>query len=53
MTDAVSDLVEQVLSDRGWCGAGLEAPAGRKVLRILREAEHRAPEPLWPTAPLR
>ncbi|MFJ9249170.1 dipeptidase [Streptomyces sp. NPDC101776] len=41
------------LADRGWSRADLEALTGRNVLRVLREAEHRATEPLWPTAPLR
>ncbi|MFJ3899842.1 dipeptidase [Streptomyces sp. NPDC090083] len=41
------------LADRGWSRADLEALTGRNVLRVLREAEERATEPLWPTAPLR
>lgn len=41
------------LADRGWSRADLEALTGRNVLRVLREAELRATEPLWPTAPLR
>ncbi|MFE5086821.1 dipeptidase [Streptomyces mirabilis] len=41
------------LADRGWSRADLEALTGRNVLRVLREAESRATEPLWPTAPLR
>lgn len=41
------------LADRGWSRSDLEALTGRNVLRVLREAEHRASEPLWPTAPLR
>lgn len=41
------------LAGRGWSRADLEALAGRNVLRVLREAEERATEPLWPTAPLR
>ncbi|MGW0871140.1 dipeptidase [Streptomyces sp. NPDC002740] len=41
------------LADRGWSRADLEALTGRNVLRVLREAELRAAEPLWPTAPLR
>jgi membrane dipeptidase len=41
------------LAGRGWSRADLEALTGRNVLRVLREAEHRATEPLWPTAPLR
>lgn len=41
------------LADRGWSRTDLEALTGRNVLRVLREAEERATEPLWPTAPLR
>ncbi|MER5753568.1 dipeptidase [Streptomyces sp. NPDC002088] len=41
------------LAGRGWSRADLEALTGRNVLRVLREAELRATEPLWPTAPLR
>jgi membrane dipeptidase len=41
------------LADRGWSRSDLEALTGRNVLRVLREAEHRATEPHWPTAPLR
>jgi len=41
------------LADRGWSRPELEALTGRNVLRVLREAEERAAEPLWPTAPLR
>ncbi|MFF4258660.1 dipeptidase [Streptomyces sp. NPDC001663] len=41
------------LADRGWSRSDLEALTGRNVLRVLREAEQRATEPLWPTAPLR
>ncbi|MFF4803798.1 dipeptidase [Streptomyces sp. NPDC001351] len=41
------------LADRGWSRPELEALTGRNVLRVLREAEERATEPLWPTAPLR
>ncbi|MGW3151891.1 membrane dipeptidase [Streptomyces sp. NPDC001177] len=41
------------LADRGWSRSDLEALTGRNVLRVLREAERRATEPLWPTAPLR
>ncbi|WP_420309524.1 dipeptidase [Streptomyces sp. YS-B37] len=41
------------LADRGWSRADLEALTGRNVLRVLREAEQRATEPLWPTVPLR
>jgi membrane dipeptidase len=41
------------LAGRGWSGAELEALTGRNMLRVLREAERRAEEPLWPTTPLR
>ncbi|OQR62014.1 membrane dipeptidase [Streptomyces maremycinicus] len=41
------------LADRGWSRTDLEALTGRNALRVLREAELRAAEPLWPTAPLR
>jgi membrane dipeptidase len=41
------------LAGRGWSRSDLEALTGRNVLRVLREAERRAEEPLWPTVPLR
>jgi membrane dipeptidase len=41
------------LASRGWSRSDLEALTGRNVLRVLREAEQRAAEPLWPTTPLR
>jgi membrane dipeptidase len=41
------------LAGRGWSQAELEALTGRNVLRVLREAERLAEEPLWPTVPLR
>jgi membrane dipeptidase len=41
------------LAGRGWSRADLEALTGRNVLRVLREAERVAEEPLWPTSPLR
>jgi len=41
------------LASRGWSRSDLEALTGRNVLRVLREAEQRATEPLWPTTPLR
>ncbi|MER7187726.1 dipeptidase [Streptomyces hyaluromycini] len=41
------------LADRGWSRPELEALTGRNVLRVLRAAEERATEPLWPAAPLR
>lgn len=36
------------LAGRGWSRADLEALTGRNVLRVLREAERVAEEPLWP-----
>lgn len=39
------------LADRGWSRTDLEAATGRNALRVLREAELRATEPLWPTTP--
>ncbi|GJF33374.1 membrane dipeptidase [Kitasatospora sp. NE20-6] len=36
------------LASRGWSAEELEALTGRNVLRVLREAERRADEPLWP-----
>ncbi|MFD5536778.1 dipeptidase [Streptomyces sp. NPDC127079] len=41
------------LADRRWSRPELEALTGRNVLRVLRAAEERAAEPLWPTVPLR
>ncbi|MFE5033786.1 dipeptidase [Streptomyces sp. NPDC056683] len=41
------------LADRGWSRPELEALTGRNVLRVLRAAEERSTEPLWPTVPLR
>jgi membrane dipeptidase len=41
------------LASRGWSAADLEALTGRNVLRVLRDAEQHATEPLWPTTPLR
>jgi len=41
------------LASRGWSHSDLEALTGRNVLRVLREAELHATEPLWPTTPLR
>jgi len=48
-----SPVLLRELADRGWSRSYLEALTGRNVLRVLREAEQRATEPLWPTAPLR
>ncbi|MGW4805239.1 dipeptidase [Kitasatospora sp. NPDC004272] len=36
------------LAARGWSATELAALTGRNVLRVLREAEQRAEEPLWP-----
>ena len=41
------------LASRGWSQSDLEALTGRNILRVLREAEEHATEPLWPTTPLR
>ena len=41
------------LADRGWSRPELEALTGRNVLRVLRTAEERATDPLWPLTPLR
>jgi len=39
------------LSARGWSPADLDKLAGGNILRVLREAEHLAQEPLWPSSP--
>jgi membrane dipeptidase len=39
------------LADRGWSSADLERLTGRNVLRVLRESERLANEPLWPVGP--
>ncbi|MEU4161069.1 dipeptidase [Actinoplanes sp. NPDC026670] len=36
------------LTDRNWSGADLEKLANRNILRVLRDAEEHAEEPLWP-----
>jgi membrane dipeptidase len=41
------------LTSRGWSGADLDKLAGRNILRVLREAERLAQEPLWPASPAR
>jgi membrane dipeptidase len=41
------------LSTRGWTPADLNKLTGRNVLRVLREAERLAQEPLWPLSPAR
>jgi membrane dipeptidase len=41
------------LSGRGWTQGDLDKLAGRNIVRVLREAEHLAQEPLWPLSPAR
>jgi membrane dipeptidase len=41
------------LTSRGWSGADLDRLAGANILRVLREAENLAEEPLWPLSPAR
>jgi membrane dipeptidase len=41
------------LADRGWSPADLDKLAGANILRVLREAERLAQEPLWPRSPAR
>ena len=41
------------LSNRGWSAGDLDKLAGRNVLRVLRESERLAQEPLWPLSPAR
>jgi membrane dipeptidase len=41
-------LLEE-LAGRGWSEADLEKLTGRNVLRVLRETERLAEEPLWPS----
>ncbi|MFF5290507.1 dipeptidase [Paractinoplanes globisporus] len=41
------------LASRGWSEADLGKLAGRNVLRVLRESERLAQEPLWPLVPAR
>jgi membrane dipeptidase len=41
------------LATRGWSAAELDKLAGGNILRVLREAERRAEEPLWPLSPAR
>jgi membrane dipeptidase len=41
------------LADRGWTGPDLEKLTGRNMLRVLRESERLAAEPLWPLSPAR
>ena len=38
----------QELADRGWSEPDLEKLTGRNMLRVLRETERLADEPLWP-----
>jgi membrane dipeptidase len=41
------------LSGRGWTDGDLDGLAGGNILRVLREAERVAEEPLWPLSPAR
>jgi membrane dipeptidase len=41
------------LSSRGWSSGDLDKLAGGNILRVLRETERAAQEPLWPLAPAR
>jgi membrane dipeptidase len=41
------------LAARGWPQADLELLTGRNILRVLRETEEAAEEPLWPLSPAR
>jgi membrane dipeptidase len=41
------------LAGRGWSQADLEKLTGRNILRVLRETEEAAEEPLWPVTPAR
>ena len=41
------------LAGRGWSTADLDRLASKNVLRVLREAERLAQEPLWPLSPAR
>jgi membrane dipeptidase len=39
------------LADRGWSADDLAKLTGRNMLRVLKESEERAEEPLWPSGP--
>jgi membrane dipeptidase len=41
------------LVQRGWAQPELEALTGRNMLRVLRDSERLAEEPLWPLTPAR
>jgi membrane dipeptidase len=41
------------LSSRGWSSEDLDKLAGVNILRVLRESERAAQEPLWPLSPAR
>ena len=41
------------LAGRGWSPAELDKLAGGNILRVLRESERLAQEPLWPLSPAR
>jgi membrane dipeptidase len=45
-------LLEE-LAGRGWSQGELEMLTGRNILRVLRETEEAAAEPLWPLSPAR
>jgi membrane dipeptidase len=61
-TDALPEGLEDVsryprlleeLAGRGWSEPELQQLTGRNVLRVLRESERLAAEPLWPLSPAR
>jgi membrane dipeptidase len=41
------------LAGRGWSQEDLEKLTGRNIMRVLRETEEAAVEPLWPLSPAR
>jgi membrane dipeptidase len=58
LPDGLSDVsgyprLLAVLASRGWSGTDLDKLAGRNILRVLRESELLAQEPLWPLSPAR
>ncbi|MEU4237669.1 dipeptidase [Actinoplanes sp. NPDC026619] len=46
-------LLLDELTGRGWSEADLDRLTGRNILRVLRETERLAQEPLWPLSPAR
>ena len=40
------------LAERGWSRSDLEKLTGRNILRVLRDAEEHATEPMWPATTL-